>query len=278
MLLDGGLATELEARGHDLSSTLWSARLLVDDPRAIVDAHQAYFDAGAKIATTASYQAPLELIGRSVELARQARDRYADGTTRWIAGSVGPYGASLADGSEYHGNYGRSVADLRAWHRPRIDRLMEAGADVLALETVPSLAEVEALLAELAGSGMPAWLSITCAGTRTRADEPAAEAFAMARDVDEVLAVGVNCTAPTDAGDLVRVATEVSGKPGVIYPNSGEQWDAVGRRWTGAPGFRAEDVQRWIDGGARLIGGCCRVGPYEIAALAEISCAAPPHR
>ena len=229
------------------------------------------------MAITASYQAPLELIGSSVRLARQARDRHGR-EDRWIAGSVGPYGASLADGSEYHGHYDLSVAELRAWHRPRIDRLAEAGADLLALETVPCLAEVEALLAELAGTGLPAWLSITCAGDRTRAGEPAAEAFAMARDVDEVFAVGVNCTDPRDVTGLVRAAATASGKPVVVYPNSGESWDAIDRRWVGEPAFRVDDVQQWVDDGARLIGGCCRVGPAQIAALAEqVRCAAPPH-
>ena len=199
------------------------------------------------------------------------------GRSGWIAGSVGPYGASRADGSEYHGHYGLSVADLRVWHRPRIEQLAEAGADLLALETVPCLAEVEALLAELAGTGLPAWLSITCAGDRTRAGEPAGEAFAMARDVDEVLAVGVNCTDPRDATGLVRAAATASGKPVVIYPNSGETWDAIERRWIGEPAFRVEDVQHWVDDGARLIGGCCRVGPAQIAALVgQVRSAAPP--
>jgi homocysteine S-methyltransferase len=277
IMLDGGLATELEAQGHDLSSALWSARLLTDNPEAIVAAHQAFFEAGAQVAITASYQAPLELIGASVRLARQSIDRHGP-QDRWVAGSVGPYGASLADGSEYHGRYDVSVAELRAWHRPRIDRLAEAGADLLALETVPCLAEVEALLAELTGTGLPAWLSITCAGERTRAGEPAMEAFAMARGIDEVLAVGVNCTDPRDATGLIQTAAAASGKPVVVYPNSGERWDATDRSWVGEPAFRVEDVQQWVDDGARLIGGCCRVGPAQIAALAEqVRCAAPPH-
>ena len=278
IILDGGLATQLEAQGHDLSSALWSARLLTDDPAAIVAAHQAFFEAGAQMAITASYQAPLELVGSSVALAGEARDRHGR-EGRWIAGSVGPYGASLADGSEYHGHYGLSIAELRVWHRPRIDRLAEAGADLLALETVPCLAEVEALLAELAGTGIPAWLSITCVGDRTRAGEPAAEAFAMAAHVDEVVAVGVNCTDPRDVAGLVRAAATASGKPVVAYPNSGESWDPIGRGWVGEPAFRVDDVQQWIDDGARLIGGCCRVSPAQIAALAEqVSCAAPPRR
>jgi homocysteine S-methyltransferase len=213
-----------------------------------------------------------------VRLVRQARERYGR-EDRWIAGSVGPYGASLADGSEYHGHYDLSIAELRVWHRPRIDRLAEAGADLLALETVPCLAEVEALLAELGGTGLTAWLSITCVGDRTRAGEPAAEAFAMARDVDEVLAVGVNCSDPRDATGLVPAAATASGKPVVVYPNSGESWNAIDRCWVGEPAFRVDDVQQWVDDGARLIGGCCRIGPAQISALAEqLSCAAPPRR
>ena len=109
---------------------------------------------------------------------------------------MGPYGASLADGSEYRGDYGRSVAELRAWHRPRIAALVEAGVDVLALETIPTLVEVEALLQEVAGTGVPCWLSITAAGDRTRAGEPAYAAFALAAEIPEVVAVGVNCLDP----------------------------------------------------------------------------------
>jgi homocysteine S-methyltransferase len=284
IVLDGGLATQLEAQGNDLSSALWSAQLLLEDPEAIIEAHLAFFAAGARVATTASYQASLdgfakagidwaegaELIGRSVRLADQARARADSGQERWIAGSVGPYGAALADGSEYRGDYGLSVRELRAWHRPRLELLIEAGVDVLAVETIPCLAEVEALLAELDGTGRPAWLSLTCAGELTRAGEPAVEGFAMARDVREIIAVGVNCIDPADAAALVRLAGEASGKPAVIYPNGGELWDAEARSWTGRSTFEPEDARSWLATGARLIGGCCRVGPAQISALAEV--------
>jgi homocysteine S-methyltransferase len=270
VVLDGGLATELERRGHDLSSALWSARLLRDDPAAIVAVHRAFVEAGAEVVTSASYQASFEGLGadaaplmrRSVGLAREA------GPT-WVAASVGPYGAVLADGSEYRGDYGLSVAELRAWHRPRLAVLADAGADLLAVETIPCLAEVEALCAELDELGAPAWLSITCAGATTRAGEPAAKAFAMARDCAAVLATGVNCTAPDDVAGLVRLAAAESGKPVVCYPNSGEGWDALARTWTGARGFSAVDVRDWIDAGARLVGGCCRVRPEDIAEIAR---------
>lgn len=284
VLLDGGLATQLEAQGHNLDSELWSARLLHDDPDAIIRAHLAYFAAGAQVATTASYQASLDgfvragmdkaaaeqMIKRSVRLAERARANCEDDQDRWIAGSVGPYGAALADGSEYRGDYDISIEELRHWHRPRIQLLVEAGVDVLALETIPCLAEVEALLAEVDGSNQPCWLSITCKGDRTRAGEPAAEAFALARDVDEIIAVGVNCIDPADAYPLVRSASQSAAKPVVVYPNSGERWDAAARAWVGPATFHPADVKGWTDDGARLIGGCCRIGPQEIGAIADL--------
>jgi homocysteine S-methyltransferase len=162
------------------------------------------------------------------------------------------------------------VNELRAWHRPRIALLAESGVDILALETIPCLTEVEALLAEVDGSGQPCWLSVTCAGDRTRAGEPAAEAFSLARDVEEIVAVGVNCIDPADACALVRSANESTGKPVVAYPNSGERWDASARAWTGPVTFRSEDVKEWISTGARLVGGCCRVGPTAIRAIRDL--------
>ena len=148
--------------------------------------------------------------------------------------------------------------------------LAEAGVDVLALETIPCLAEVEALLSEIDGSRLPCWLSVTCAGDRTRAGEPAAEAFSLARDVEEIIAVGINCIDPADAYELVRSASESTGKPVVIYPNSGERWDAVARAWIGPATYQPEDVKDWISGGARLVGGCCRVGPKQIQAIGDL--------
>jgi homocysteine S-methyltransferase len=280
VVLDGGLATLLEQHGHDLSSDLWSARLLRDDPGAIEAAHREFFAAGAEVATTASYQVSFEgfgaegvdrdeverLLRRSVELAAAARDAVApDG---WVAASVGPYGAVLADGSEYRGDYDLDVAGLRAFHRPRLEVLASTvgeHADVLAIETVPCLAEVEAVLAELDGTGVPAWLSLSSADGRTRAGEPLEEAFAMAADVAEILAVGVNCTTPADA----RRAVDLAGAHGavVVYPNSGQSWDAEARAWTGRSAFEPADVSAWIASGARLVGGCCRVGPRDITSL-----------
>ncbi|MDQ1049560.1 homocysteine S-methyltransferase [Streptomyces sp. V4I2] len=285
VVLDGGMSNQLESAGHDLSDELWSARLLAEQPEAITEAHLAYFLAGADVAITASYQATFEgfakrgiereraaeLLGLSVGLARDAATQArAKGVTRplWVAASVGPYGAMLADGSEYRGRYGLTVAELEAFHRPRLEVLAAAGPDVLALETVPDADEAEALLRAVRGLGVPAWLSYSVAGDRTRAGQPLEEAFALAADADEVVAVGVNCCAPEDVDAAVETAARVTGKPVVVYPNSGEAWDAEARAWNGRSSFAPEEVQGWRESGARLIGGCCRVGPEAITSLA----------
>jgi homocysteine S-methyltransferase len=284
LVADGGLATELEARGNDLPDSLWSARLLMDAPDEVRDAHLAFFRAGAVIATSASYQASFEgfarrgldrreaagLMRRSVHLARAARAEVAgDGRARWVAASVGPYGAALADGSEYRGRYGLSVTELAAWHRPRLEVLAEAGPDVLALETVPDIDEAEALMTAISGLGIPAWLSYSIAGERTRAGQSLAEAFAVAAGVPDVVAVGVNCCAPADVLAAVAAAREMTGKPVIVYPNSGEGWDARRRAWTGQSRYSAGQPRQWIAAGARIAGGCCRVRPADIAVIAK---------
>lgn len=267
---DGGLATELEARGNDLSDPLWSARLLVDAPQEIAAVHRAFFRAGAMYATTASYQASFDgfaargierddavrLLRRSVELARAAGP--------WVAASIGPYGAALADGSEYRGRYGLSVAQLEAWHRPRLEVLAEAGADVLALETVPDVDEAEALVNLVRRLGAPAWLSYTIDGARTRAGQPLAEAFAVVTGVPEIVAVGVNCCTPDDVLPAIAMAGE-TGKPVIVYPNSGERWDSARRAWVGPSRFSGQLAAQWVSAGARVVGGCCRVRPADIA-------------
>ncbi|MFG2740095.1 homocysteine S-methyltransferase [Streptomyces chartreusis] len=286
VVLDGGMSNQLESAGHDLSDELWSARLLAEVPEAITEAHLAYFEAGADVAITAGYQATFEgfakrgigreraaeLIALGVELAREAvRRAQAEGIARplWVAASVGPYGAMLADGSEYRGRYGLSVAELERFHRPRLEVLAGARPDVLALETVPDTDEAEALLRAVRGLGVPAWLTYSVAGDRTRAGQPLEEAFALAADTDEVIAVGVNCCAPEDVERAVEAAVRVTGKPVVVYPNSGEAWNAEARAWDGRSTFTAEEVQGWRASGARLIGGCCRVGPEVIGSIAR---------
>ncbi|WP_307670370.1 homocysteine S-methyltransferase [Streptomyces sp. V2I9] len=285
VLLDGGLSNQLEAQGCDLSDALWSARLLADAPEQIEAAHLAYLRAGARVLITASYQATFEgfgrygidragteaLLARSVRLARRAADsaRRADpGRQGWVAASVGPYGAMLADGSEYRGRYGLSVRELERFHRPRVEALAAAGPDALALETVPDLDEAEALVRVAEETGLPYWLSYSVAGGRTRAGQPLEEAFAVAAGRDSVLAVGVNCCDPDEVQEAVEQAAAVTGRPAVVYPNSGEDWDAVARGWTGRGTFDAGRVRGWLRAGARLVGGCCRVGPDRTAELA----------
>ncbi|MFG2538208.1 homocysteine S-methyltransferase [Streptomyces sp. NPDC048511] len=279
VLLDGGLSNQLEAQGCDLSDALWSARLLSDAPQQIEAAHAAYARAGAQVLITASYQATFEgfarrgigraraaeLMAASVESARRAGAE--TGRELWVAASVGPYGAMLADGSEYRGRYGLTVRELERFHRPRAEALAGAGPDVMALETVPDIDEAEALLRAVEGLGVPVWLSYSVDGDRTRAGQSLEEAFALVSGVDQVVAVGVNCCDPADAGRAVERAA-ATGKPVVVYPNSGEEWDAGGRGWTGKGTFEAGRVREWQRAGARLVGGCCRVGPSDIAALA----------
>jgi len=286
LVADGGLATELEERGHDLSDGLWSARLLADDPEAIKSAHLAYFRAGAMIATTASYQASFEgfaargidragtarLLRRSVALAREARAELADdGRRRWVAASVGPYGATLAGGQEYVGRYGLSVAQLRDWHRPRAEILAEAGADLLAVETIPDADEAEALASIVADLDAPCWLSYTISSAAlTRAGQSLRDAFTVAAGLDQVVAVGVNCCAPSHVAEAVSLAARVTGKPVIAYPNSGEAWDARRRAWLGSPRPQLPDlVARWVANGARIVGGCCRVTPADIAKISR---------
>ena len=295
LVLDGGMSNQLEAAGYDLSDALWSARLLADAPEAVTAVHRAYYRAGAQVAITASYQASFQgfaevgigraaaerLLRRSVRLARAAAveaeaadgaggadDTPGGGHGRWVAASVGPYGAVLADGSEYRGRYGLSVAELERFHRPRAEVLASAGPDVLALETVPDADEAEAMLRAVARLDVPVWLSYSVAGGHTRAGQSLEQAFGLVAGVDQVVAVGVNCCPPGEVADAVALAAAVTGKPVVVYPNSGETWDARARAWVGPATFDAESVGTWTGAGARLVGGCCRVGVDRIAALA----------
>jgi homocysteine S-methyltransferase len=291
VVLDGGLATELEARGHDLSDRLWSARLLLTDPGAIEDVHLAYFRAGARVATTASYQATipgfaaagldrgdaLMAIARSVELARNARSAFAaetgaDAADLLVAGSVGPYGAMLADGSEYRGDYDPGAAVLREVHAPRLEALLEAGADLLAMETIPTVREAEVLVTLLDEFDAVGWLSYQCRDDSfTAAGEPIETAFGIAAGVAGLLAVGVNCTAPRFVSGLLAAAhAGVTDLPRIAYPNGGDTWDAATRRWVARDGDGAFDVATvagWTSQGAAWLGGCCGTGPADIAAL-----------
>ncbi|MEO3935139.1 homocysteine S-methyltransferase [Dermatophilaceae bacterium Soc4.6] len=283
LVLDGGLSNALEDRGADLSSALWTARLLRDDPQEVVAVHRDYFSAGADVATTASYQASVPslvaagfdeqeaqaLIRASVSLARQARDEAAqDGRRLFVAASVGPYGAVLADGSEYRGDYGLSAAALRDFHGPRLELLASAGPDLIAVETIPDVREAEALVPLLDELGLPAWVSYSVDGGRTRAGQSLQEAYDVLAGSTAVVAAGVNCSAPADVLDAVTTAVAATGRPAVAYPNRGETWDAATRTWLGDGSSPTELARAWVAAGAGFVGGCCRVGPADIAELA----------
>ncbi|TDJ10820.1 MAG: homocysteine S-methyltransferase [Gammaproteobacteria bacterium] len=292
IFLDGGLATELEARGYDISKDLWSAGLLRSDPQAIIDVHRAYLDAGAQCIISASYQASRqgfmslgisandadELIASSVLLARTARQQYLDdnpGTDPLpiVAASIGPYGATLHDGSEYTGNYGVSRDAIRRFHEERLSILDRAGADVLACETIPDYQEARVLCELLENAESPAWISFSCRDDRHISDgTPLEQAARLFRKHPRVLAIGINCTAPrliSSLIDLVKAAAP--DKAIVVYPNSGEKYDAEKHSWSGTinPVECAVAARAWRDAGAKLIGGCCRMGPQHIAAMNE---------
>jgi homocysteine S-methyltransferase len=283
LVSDGGLSTELEARGHDISDYLWSARILKDDPAAILDVHRAFFAAGADIATTATYQATFPGFARAgldqeqaahtmelgVRLAQQAAGEVTDRPT-YVAASIGPYGAMLADGSEYRGDYGVSKQELRDFHRPRLEVMAGFGADILAVETIPCALEVEALCEELDDLGVPSWVSLSVGDGCTRAKEPLHDIYSMLSDVPSVVAVGVNCSTAADVATAITIASEATNKPIVAYPNSGEGWNATARSWQGAEAWETQTATSdWRGRGATVVGGCCRVHPQEIHELAQ---------
>ncbi len=291
-ILDGGLATELEVRGYDLNDHLWSARLLLADPEAIRRLHYDYLQAGADGIITATYQASIpgfarlgirraEAIGLlrlAVRLALEARDMFwADAANQQgrlrplVAASIGPYGAFLADGSEYRGDYGVSEACLYDFHQPRWEALAGSGADLLACETIPSLAEARALRRLLQETpDRWAWFSFSCRDGQHISDgTPLATCAALLAETERVAAIGVNCTPPRFISSLIAELRRITDKPIVVYPNSGEAYDAVTRRWSGENNAHAfaSLSQTWQQAGARVIGGCCRTGPEHIAAV-----------
>ena len=285
LILDGGLGTELERRGCNVRDSLWSARALLEDPATIEQVHLDYLNAGAECITTASYQISFSGFARaglserdaaralceSVAVARRACERFAEkNPTRrrpFVAASVGPYGATLADGSEFHGNYNCSFAELVDFHHARLQILISAQPDILACETLPSPDEARAILEALRGfADARAWFSFTCRdGLHTAHGEPIAECARALVQEAAVAAIGVNCTAPGWIASLVRELRSTTAKPIVVYPNRGQKWDAATRSWTGTA--EATDLgllaAEWYALGARWIGGCCGTTPRD---------------
>ena len=293
LVIDGALATELERRGCDLKDLLWSAKILLEQPGKIQQVHYDYFRAGADCAITASYQATVQglarrglnekeaiaLIQQSVKLARAARDEFwADESNRigrskpFIAASVGPYGAYLANGGEYIGNYGLSEKELMDFHRPRMKALVEADADMLACETIPSLIEAQALSKLLEEfPDITAWISFSARDGKHISDgQSFGDCVRLLDENPQITAIGINCTSPRHVPSLIREARKQTRKPVLVYPNLGETYDAARHDWAGKPatGSFGEEARIWYEAGARLIGGCCRTTPEDIRAIA----------
>jgi homocysteine S-methyltransferase len=286
ILIDGGLATQCETQGCDLNNSLWSAALLRSQPEAIIAAHRAYLEAGAECIATASYQASRggfmslgvsekeadDLIVRSVDLARQAIAEFCRGIggerEPWFAASIGPYGATLQDGSEYTGDYSVTSDELRKFHEQRLGLLDNENPDVIACETIPSLVEAKVLCELLADCRNPAWVSFSCRdGSHISDGTPIKQVAQLFVGHPQVMAVGVNCTAPNLMLPLIaELRTAVPDKAIIVYPNSGEVYDATDNSWSGtatADECAAASVT-WVDAGAKIVGGCCRMGPEHI--------------
>ncbi len=277
LIIDGGMSTQLESMGHDISGNLWTARALLESPEAIVEAHRAFADAGADVLITASYQVSRQGFIRAGLTAQQADDalvrsielaRQASGTAK-VAASVGPYGAILHDGSEYRGNYGLTREELAAFHRERIAILASAKPDFLAIETIPDVLEVQALADALAGNAIPAWITFSAKdGAHTCAGQPIEDAVRAAEGIDGITRVGINCTDPVYVPELIDRIRATTSLPVIVYPNAGGTWDSVTGLWIGVT---VDDIARnaveWVEHGATWIGGCCGTDAKAIAAI-----------
>jgi homocysteine S-methyltransferase len=288
-VLDGGMASELEFMGADISGPLWSAHVLEDDPEKVIAVHRAYLEAGADVLLTASYQVSRKgyaefgldprqadtALLRSVELACNARAEFPSRRVL-IAASLGPYGAALHNGSEYHGNYDCSFDDLVQFHRERIEVLAQSDADLLAFETLPSFEEARAI-GEALAPDLAVWFTFVCPDYRAVSlqvahGETLRDCAALAAGFPQTVAIGVNCTHPKWIPGLIAELSEASNKPIVVYPNSGEDWDANARCWTGLsdPTGFGQQAHQWYAEGAQLVGGCCRTRPEHIRQIAAV--------
>lgn len=292
LLLDGGLSNELERQGCDLNQKLWSAKLLESNPEAIILAHQAYLESGAQCIITSSYQATLPgfmalgydqasssaLIVKSVTLAEEARGRFMSShphrSNPLIAASVGPYGAYLADGSEYRGDYTMTDQELSDFHKPRIHLLDNSTADILACETIPSFQEARVLSEILKSCKKPSWISFSCKDGKHISDgTPIQKCVDLLVHHPTVFAIGVNCTPPQFISALITAIKKKSGnKRIVVYPNSGATYHAASKTWTGLTDISscALMTKEWMDLGADIIGGCCGIGPTQIKAMSSV--------
>ena len=298
LVVDGAMATELEKHGVDTDSDLWSAKALIENPEAIMAVHESYFQNGADVATTNTYQANVSkfmelgfsesesenLIVKAVELAKKARSNYFDSLPKdvrqkraphpLVAGSVGPYGAYLADGSEYTGDYNLSKAEYQEFHYSRMQLLDRAGVDLFAFETQPNFDEANALV-DLLMDKFPeqhAWLTFSVKDDATLCDGTSlSEAVKYFNGVDQISAIGVNCTTLENIHEVVRNVNQVTDKPIIVYPNNGDIYDPVTKTWQANPQADtfSDLVPEWLEAGAKLIGGCCRTTPEDIKEISN---------
>lgn len=288
-VLDGGMASELESLGANINGPLWSAHVLEGAPERVIAVHRAYIETGAQCILTASYQvsrmgyaefglSPERADAALLRAVRLARTAAAESPERRVvvAASLGPYGAALHDGAEYHGNYGVSFSELVEFHRGRIRVLAEAGAnapDLLAFETLPSIEEANAIGEALEPwPNITAWLCFTCKDELHVAHgELLSDCAAVVAGFPQTVAIGVNCTHPALMLALIGELRRASDKPIVVYPNSGEGWHATARCWTGSANPESYGTQAadWFDAGAQIVGGCCRTRPEYIRLVAE---------
>lgn len=291
LVIDGAMGTELEVRGCNLNDKLWSAKVLVENPELIYQVHLDYLRVGADFIITSSYQASvagfarrgldekqaLALIAKSVNLAKQARTDYLKESnqlkTILIGGCVGPYATLLADGSEYRGDYQLSHDEFAAFHRPRVQALVEAGIDFLCFETIPSVSEVQSQLKLLLEfPTMTAYLSFSLRDTEHLCDgTPLASIIEQINKQPQIVAIGVNCIALDKVSGTLKTLARLTDRPLLVYPNSGEQYDPITKTWISRNNKLAlvDHVDEWLRLGAKMIGGCCRTGPQDIAQIAD---------
>ena len=292
MIIDGAFATELERRGFAIDDDLWSANALLKRPDLVKAVHLDYLKVGADAVISASYQATItgfmrrgltreksvELIQTAVRIAREARDEFwrdnaaANRPRPLVAASVGPYGAFLADGSEYRGDYDLDERGLCDFHRERLGILADARPDIFACETVPCLDEAKALTNLLADyPDFSAWVTFSAKdGMHISNGEKIADCAKWLDDKPQIAAVGINCTAPQYVASLISEIRQNTDKPIIVYPNSGETYDATTKTWHGASVSYADYAKAWREAGASIIGGCCRTSPKDIASVVRI--------
>ncbi|NME66637.1 homocysteine S-methyltransferase [Flammeovirga aprica] len=290
LILDGGLSNALEQEGADLNHHLWSAKLLIEQSEMIEKVHYNYLRAGARCIITSSYQATIdgflkegksntesiELLKQTTALAVNAKNKFLQEQPKekiFIAGSIGPYGAFLADGSEYRGNYNKSVEELVAFHQKRFSIIDNTAIDFLACETVPSFDEVKAIATLLKSAKHKGWISCSCKdGMHLNDGTPIREVAEFLKEEANVYAMGVNCTKPIYISSLIKEIRKANKEIKiVVYPNSGQVYHTDTKTWSGIsdPHHCGMMAQEWVKLGADIVGGCCQMGYTHIKAMSE---------